>query len=499
MKLTGIIEEVFRGVTIFRGYATLKTLAKLSSTTSYQREYSVDRIDEILHYMKDSQFLFFPELILGWRINDLSAIRKIKEEETTSSISIENGIKIKKARFRFKNLLDGEEPTTKVVTIEIPDSVINQPIFNRIDGNHRLAVVDKVMQDNTENEHGDVCTQVAPFSLIMQNNNVEAEKYEAAYFFLVNSKAVSLTSEQNLKSIFSYGSFNDAEKTNLAIVKDIKRYEDIARIIVNGRFSFVTELFQDEAYYLALRIYDNIESHINIDSIKKALIQIEAFYNAKELPENNNIIISLIVAYASHDKKCFEQYKKWLSDNQLIKIKDIRPQELLSSFEELKSIISVFVAMPYFSEERVKSSTASFKTVFDNIQKKYGIPIQLIDNDGIMTYEGQTLDIVDNIMDKIKRCSIFVCDITDNNPNVTYEFGRAAALGKPIIVLREKDSCEPKSDFNRYYYEQYDKTAHVTYEQAIEKHIIACLKKDFHFNSILDFSVYDISGSKAYR
>ena len=55
----------------------------------------------------------------------------------------------------------------------------------------------------------------------------------------------------------------------------------------------------------------------------------------------------------------------------------------------------------------------------------------------------------------------------------------------PIIVLREKDSCEPKSDFNRYYFEKYDKAALLTYERAIEKHILACLKKDFHFDSII--------------
>ena len=42
MKLTGIIEDVFRGVTIFRGYATLKTLARLSASTSYQRDKDPD-------------------------------------------------------------------------------------------------------------------------------------------------------------------------------------------------------------------------------------------------------------------------------------------------------------------------------------------------------------------------------------------------------------------------------------------------------------------------
>ena len=50
MKLTGIIEDVFRGVTIFRGYATLKTLARLSASTSYQRDKDPDRIDAIKDY-----------------------------------------------------------------------------------------------------------------------------------------------------------------------------------------------------------------------------------------------------------------------------------------------------------------------------------------------------------------------------------------------------------------------------------------------------------------
>lgn len=485
MKLTGIIEDVFRGVTIFRGYATLKTLAKLSSSTNYQRDYIVERIDEILLYMKESPFLFFPELILGWQIEDMDAIRKIKEDESASSISIENGIRIKKARFKFKSLADGEEPKTKVVTIEIPD-MINNTIFSRIDGNHRLVVIDKIIQGETAEDYGDVCNRIAPFCLIIQNKNIEAPKYEAAYFYLINSKAVPLTDEQNLKSIFSGDNFNDTEKTKLAVVGDIKKYEDIVKKIIEGNYSFVNEVFNNEAYNLALKLLDNAENHTQIGSIKKALIQIEALYHSNELPrKNKNIIISLIVAFANHDKMFFEQYKRWLAKNQLVKVENVKPMELLSSFEELRKTINVFVAMPYFSDERVNSASASFKKVFKDIQEKYGIPIQLIDNDDIMAYEGQTLDIVDNIMDKINRCSIFVCDITDNNPNVTYEFGRAAALGRPIIVLREKDSSEPKSDFSRYYYEKYDKTAHLTYEKAIEKHVLACLKKDFHFDSII--------------
>lgn len=37
MKLTGIIEDVFKGCSIFRGYATLKNLAIASKPGEYQR------------------------------------------------------------------------------------------------------------------------------------------------------------------------------------------------------------------------------------------------------------------------------------------------------------------------------------------------------------------------------------------------------------------------------------------------------------------------------
>lgn len=51
MKLKGLIEEVFRGVTIFRGYATLGTLAKLSIPQNYQRSKDIDRVNKIKEYI----------------------------------------------------------------------------------------------------------------------------------------------------------------------------------------------------------------------------------------------------------------------------------------------------------------------------------------------------------------------------------------------------------------------------------------------------------------
>ena len=81
MKFKGLIEDVFRGVTIFRGYATLGTLAKLSIPQNYQRSQDIDRVNKIKEYMDSSSFVFFSELIFGWQIDDDQVIKQIKEEE----------------------------------------------------------------------------------------------------------------------------------------------------------------------------------------------------------------------------------------------------------------------------------------------------------------------------------------------------------------------------------------------------------------------------------
>ena len=261
MKLTGIIEDVFRGVTIFRGYATLKTLAKLSTSTNYQRSHNTDRINDIRRYMDESQFLFFPELILGWQIEDIDAIRKIKEDESASRITIEDGIKIKKARFKFKGVVDGEEPTTKVVTVEIPKSV-SSPIWNRIDGNHRLVAVDKILTGDAKNDLGDICNQVVPFSLIIQTKDVnnEATKREAAFFYLINSKAKPLTTDENLRAILKDDLFSSIEKQSLLMLNEVQiQYIDaLGKILADNNTDFLTEVFHKHYYSFSVALVRSI-------------------------------------------------------------------------------------------------------------------------------------------------------------------------------------------------------------------------------------------------
>lgn len=252
MKLTGIIEEVFRGVTIFRGYATLRTLAKLSVSTSYQRDKDPGRIEAIANYMKESSYVFFPELILGWQLDNHDALRKIKDEENTSSISLDNGIRIKKAKFRFKSLVAGEEPKTKMVTVEVPETLQGK-IFKRIDGNHRLSVVDKILE-NTEIIDNDICSQIAPFCLIIQNASDDANKFESAYFYLINSKAKSLTTEENLKAIFKADHFTIAEQKELLSIESdsvIRAIGKCAKELSQRNLHVINNVFGGSVYSIS--------------------------------------------------------------------------------------------------------------------------------------------------------------------------------------------------------------------------------------------------------
>lgn len=472
IHLSGIIEEIFGSSIVLRGYTTLKNLVDISERPDYQRKEDKTRLEEIEKYIKGTSFRFFPELLFGWQIG-IDDFRTRIREEKKDTIVISDNVSILKKKSRFgKN----KENDLKVVDIKIKNS---EKILKRIDGNHRLCAIEKILAENPDviNEYGDI---VVPFSILMQPKSAEAEKKETAFFYLINSKAKPLTDEQNLKSIFVGDKFDEIEKQNLAIVSDVNKFENIAKIIINGDYSFVNNIFKNEAFTLALKIFDNIGDETTASSIKKALVQIEALFTSEKLTsENKNIIVSLIVAYAKHGNDFFDGYKKWLTENQLSKIEDVKPNELLSSFEELRKVIHVFVAMPYFDndEKIVEDYNRIYRNTLQQVAKDYSIDIFLYP---IMCNKGETRDQIRDIMKKIRDCNVFFADITGNNPNVTYEMGWARAMNKKVIIVRRKGTEQPKSDYKNDTYHDYDDNARsVDLARVINENLVEVLEKNY--------------------
>jgi hypothetical protein len=61
----------------------------------------------------------------------------------------------------------------------------------------------------------------------------------------------------------------------------------------------------------------------------------------------------------------------------------------------------------------------------------------------------------DNVWRSITQAGVIVADVSVPNPNVYYEIGLAAALGKPVFVFKQKGVQLP-ADFGGVHYYEYD-------------------------------------------
>jgi hypothetical protein len=481
IKLTGIIENVFDGMTVFRGYATLRTLMKLSKPGEYQRKEDSERLPKIGDFLRESPFKFFPELIFGWQMEDETALPKIKGGQESGTISLTNKLKIKKAKFKFQDAL-GENPTTKVISMEITDEIVKSQPLNRLDGNHRLCALSNIMEE--EKNYGTPNPQlnmIVPFSILIQTKNNEADKYESAFFYLINSKAKALTTEENLKSIFSNETFTSTEKEHLLDIDNSQMsiVEEYIKLFKSQEYEFVTDVFNKEVYTLSLDLVKLITS-TNFTKITTDIQYLNSLYKDKVIDiQNHNIFIALIKVKTEEEMKYFESFLYWIKSYDLIKIKGISPQEVIILYKKTKEqIVKIFVAMPFFEKDTdiVADYNRIYKNAIDEVNETSIRPISLYP---IMCQMGATQDQIQDILKKIRDCDIFFADITGNNANVTYEMGWARALNKRVIIVKRNGPPEPNSDYKNDTYHEYNDSCRATsLHQVIKENLLEVLKSD---------------------
>ena len=135
--------------------------------------------------------------------------------------------------------------------------------------------------------------------------------------------------------------------------------------------------------------------------------------------------------------------------------------------------------MPYFQGD--PNIVAEYNTIYGNvineISRDYGVKISLYP---IMQNKGETQDQIQDIINKIQNCHIFIADISDNNANVLYETGWARALKKPTLLFREESSDSPKSDYaNDTYHIYNDKYRSKSLSEIARRNILEILNKNY--------------------
>ena len=486
MKLTGIIDRSL-GQICLRGFAPIKELARISiADYTYQRNLLDKQQARISNFLDNEQFLFFPEVILCFRIK--SNIEQRRQMTSLQSIELGKNITTQGGKISIKFIKNKTD--LKLAELNIDDTFLNNLIsngdylFHRIDGNHRLSA-------SEETESSFVNNLKIPYCIIigedfyengkkMEEHSKEFDKAVQVYFHNINTKVIPLTSEENLKGIVNNKDrFSDEELSKiintdgtflrnlLTEVKDYNAYPNLKNIIRDYEKTFsviLTNLLKDKINISDTELIRNILSESN------------TLLSKFSLRYNSEILLALI--YFLFTKKNGESFLDWAKINRLDAIDDISAENIINLYEESsKREINVFVAMPYFSEDIVQSNNKLYAIDIENIKSDYDININLYK---IMTYDGASENIIKDIFEKIKNCQIFIANITNNNPNVTYEMGWARALNIPIIIAKEKDS-EPKSDYKLDSYFEYQKEAYTTLEDGIYKHLKNILKDIYKF------------------
>lgn len=486
MKLTGIIDRSL-GQICLRGFAPIKELARISiADYTYQRDLLDKQQARISNFLDNEQFLFFPEVILCFRIK--SNIEQKRQMNSLQSIELGKNIITQNGKISIKFIKNKTD--LKLAELNIDDTFLNNLIsngnylFHRIDGNHRLSA-------SEETESSFVNDLKIPYCIIigedfyengkkMEEHSKEFDKAVQVYFHNINTKVIPLTSEENLKGIVNNKDrFSDEELSKiintdgtflrnlLTEVKDYNAYPNLKNIIRDYEKTFsviLTNLLKDKINISDTELIRNILSESN------------TLLSKFSLRYNSEILLALI--YFLFTKKNGESFLDWVKINRLDAIDDISAENIINLYEESsKREIKIFVAMPYFSKDIVESHNKIYTRAIEKIKNDYDININLYK---IMTYEGASVNIINDIFEKIKNCQIFIANITNNNPNVTYEMGWARALNIPIIIAKEKDS-EPKSDYKLDSYFEYQKEAYTTLEDSISKHLKNILKDIYKF------------------
>jgi len=453
MILRGILERSLGGFICIRGYAKLSELAKLSKPNDqYQRNLVEKHRQDLEDYLNKREYVFFPEVTLSYTLNSEQDNISLSTSNELLSLSEVKGktLSIKQFNKSYASKSDKrDKDLIRIVTVEVIDT-FGDGLFQRIDGNHRLSAAEKL-----DAAISDIQT---PYCLILLGDNDAEAKQQSVIFHNINSKGLALTSEENLKAILENNRFSDDEIKRIFgwTYLDAKK---LASEIDHDYLSALSHIFDGNKLNVLINFlsflneYKLITENTAAKTVKQKLTAVNAIY--KQEPKLHACHeIGLLVAFlyfAFRDKKneitLMAAFKNWVLRNHIHEIKDIDASSIVDVFNKVhESQVWIFMAMPYYSDSEVTHFNKALENSVTAITQAN--PQLNLLHHPIMRTHSPAHDIIADILNKIQTCDIFIADITDNNPNVLYEYSYARGQNKACVLLRKTSNEQVvKSDY----------------------------------------------------
>lgn len=529
MIIRGILDWSLSNQICIRGFARIKELARVSSANpAYQRELIDKQISQTSNFLTTENYLFFPEVILSLKlkqdltkkgVSNIGTPIQLIESNKIFKSNI-NSLSIKPLVKKSNKVFDvSEKDTITIVELYFEDGELkklieegNQP-FNRIDGNHRLSAAEQIEDDDRLN------TMNIPFCIMLfeeitynkfsaELNNYQKvtsndfEQKERITFYNINSKSVPLTIEENLRGIIGEDKFFGEAEIDTIFEGNGSIARKLGNRINPEDFSALTSTIKDNKWAMSLRIlqlYDegiangaDLKIYSEYDSMVvdlfEALQDINTLYKTTK-PLSKNPSIEVLIAFLYYKTFCsqnkFDYFSKWIIKNHLFEAEETTAKSIIKIFDSifLRKTFPVFVAMPYWSHAKVNEYNKLFKEILFEIQSKSqsNIVLELIP---IMRFKGRSQRIDQRLLDSIRKCEIFVADVTECNANVLYEVAFAEGCNKPSILIKEeKDPAELPFDMDKRQYIPYDAAVYYTdIKTKVINQLKAILIEDFQMH-----------------
>lgn len=346
---------------------------------------------------------------------------------------------------------------------KIRDLYPNLKPFRRVDGNHRLLAIEKLIAEGQMRSN-----YLIPFCIIVFPDNVSM-KDEKIIFHNINSKAVPIRSERLLEGIivdskdelsFSDKELDDSFGHEYLLARKVLKNKPLAirklKAIPWIRSDLITALI--DIIESIQKRFGNIQTAEHEEAFGIALSN--ALNDAK-LGENGTLLISsgllflLVALYynieISSPSADAVQYKDrlltWSEKYQITDAQIDTEQNAASNAECIEAIFNRYVRSTEqtifmsrcFSAEYNETENAICRAINEiNNEKKTGIMLIRVDEH----HEGTTGQISDRIFRDIESAGLVIADLSSGKLNVPHEIGYAMGLKKDLILVHNGTSEE---------------------------------------------------------
>lgn len=472
MELKGVLDTSLGNFLCIRGYARLGELNEVSDyDESFQRNLIDTHKKEVVDFLSDSQFLFFPEVILG-----IELVKGIELNEDVNQLYLDfsrgNNINYKAENFSLRCAVNKTKGATEArsfsyfrrATITIPDKVIkgeNPRIFSRIDGNHRISAA---------NEKPDFADINTPFCLILFRNDKEKDQFSRVLFHNINAKSIPVRLDHSTRLILEdSGSYPD----NRLIESPSFGYEyyfarkiykkldfDLLPHIHQSFWSDQSESFEYASTFLTLfkfllkkKVISDSDNTIR--RFKNALSEINQIYGKDSSLKNckNHGLLGAFLYFQLKPEHTaiVPSFFNWVTANHISEIEEMEPQGIVKVYEKIigSKGRKIFVSMP-FGKEITDNHFDIINRVCNELNQEKNLKIKIKAERVDWFEDGTSYDINDKILSMISNCGMLIGNLTYARPNVYHEIGfimgRDKAMGKInnnfILILDETVSDE---------------------------------------------------------